>query len=140
VATHECDAARAFKQAYVDASPEDIIIITSPVGMPGRAIRNQYLDDVEAGMKKPYSCPYHCISTCDYKDSPYCIAQALMSAQRGKLSTGFAFAGANAYRVTEIISVKELFAQLATEYEAATRAVMATHPALPIAENCERIQ
>jgi nitronate monooxygenase len=140
VATHECDAALAFKQMYVNARAEDIVIITSPVGMPGRAIRNQYLDDVEAGIKKPYSCPYHCISTCDYKASPYCIAHALTSAQRGRLSTGFAFAGANAYRVTKIISVKELFSQLTAEYEVATRALATAHPALPVSDHYERIQ
>ncbi len=116
VATHECDADSEFKQMYVHASPEDIVIIKSPVGMPGRAIRNQYIDDVSSGMRKPYSCPYHCISTCDYTNSPYCIAQALISAQKGKLKHGFAFAGANAHRIMEIISVKELFAQLIAGY------------------------
>lgn len=116
VATHECDADLAFKQMYVQALPEDIVIIKSPVGMPGRAIRNQYIDDVASGMRKPFNCPYHCISTCDYTNSPYCIAQALISAQKGKFKHGFAFAGANAYRIMEIISVKELFSQLVEGY------------------------
>jgi nitronate monooxygenase len=117
VATHECDADFLFKQAYIDAKPEDIIIINSPVGMPGRAIRNQYLNDVSAGIKKPYKCPYHCILTCDYKNSPYCIAHALMSAKRGRFNSGFAFAGANVHRVSEIVSVQELVATLVAEYE-----------------------
>jgi nitronate monooxygenase len=117
VATHECDADILFKQMYVDAKPEDIVIIKSPVGMPGRAIRNKYIDDVCAGVKKPYTCPYHCISTCDFKNSQYCIARALINAQKGKLDHGFAFAGSNADQVTEIISVKELFTQLINEYE-----------------------
>jgi nitronate monooxygenase len=116
VATFECDADPAFKQMYVDARPEDIVIIKSPVGMPGRAIRNQYLDDVESGIRQPYSCPYHCISTCDYTNSPYCIAQALIAAQKGKFKHGFAFAGANAHRVTEIVSVQALFGELLEEY------------------------
>jgi nitronate monooxygenase len=93
------------------------------VGMPGRAIRNQYVDDVESGQKKPYKCPFHCIITCDYKDSPYCIADALVSAQEGNLDDGFAFAGTNAYRVNEIVSVKELVATLLAE---AHQAEMAT--------------
>ncbi len=117
VATHECDANLAFKQAYINASPEDIVIIKSPVGMPGRAIRNKYIDDVSAGVKKPFKCPYHCIITCDYKNSPYCIAHALISAQQGYLHNGFAFAGANAYRVEQILSVKELVSTLLEEYE-----------------------
>lgn len=116
VATRECDADPLFKQMYVESQREDIAIIQSPVGMPGRAIRNAYLRDVEMGVKKPYKCPYHCISTCDVATTPYCIAQALINAQKGKLAYGFAFAGANAYRVTEIISVQELIAQLEAEY------------------------
>ncbi len=117
VATHECDADLSFKQAYVDARPEDVVIIKSPVGMPGRAIRNDYIDDVRSGGRKPFNCPYHCISTCDYTSAPYCIAQALISAQKGKLNQGFAFAGANAYRITEIVSVRELFTELIAGYE-----------------------
>ncbi len=116
VATHECDADAAFKQMYVDSRPEDLVIIKSPVGMPGRAIRNRYLDDVEAGMKKPFKCPYHCIVTCDYTNSPYCIAQALICAQRGHFRSGFAFAGANAYRIDRIISVAELISELEAEF------------------------
>ncbi len=117
VATHECDADPKFKQTYVDAKSEDVLIISSPVGMPGRALRNDYIDDVRAGGRKPFNCPYHCISTCDYNTAPYCIAQALISAQRGKLKQGFAFAGANAHRITEIVSVKELIAELVAEYD-----------------------
>ena len=119
VTTDECDASMEFKQTYIDASEEDIVVIKSPVGMPGRAIRNQFLDDVSEGKKKPYKCPYHCIRTCDYEKSPYCIFFALINAQRGKLKHGFAFAGANAWRATKIISVHELMTTLAREYEQA---------------------
>jgi len=117
VTTHECDASMEFKQAYIDARKEDIVIIKSPVGMPGRAIKNKFIDDVNKGGKKPFKCPYHCIITCDYKNSPYCIALALASAQKGNLNSGFAFAGENAYRAEELISVKELTNYLLKEYE-----------------------
>ncbi len=127
VATHECDADILFKQAYIDAKLEDIVIINSPVGMPGRAIRNQYLDDVEKGIKKPYRCPYHCILTCDYKNSPYCIAHALICAKQGRFRSGFAFAGANVHRVSEIVSVKELVSTLVAEYEQSTEEAIESH-------------
>jgi len=117
VTTHECDASMEFKQAYIDARKEDIVIIKSPVGMPGRAIKNKFIDDVNKGGKKPFKCPYHCIITCDYKNSPYCIALALASAQKGNLNSRFAFAGENAYRAEELISVKELTNYLLKEYE-----------------------
>jgi nitronate monooxygenase len=116
VATHECDADISFKKMYIDARIEDVVIIKSPVGMPGRAIRNQYIDDVASGLKKPFKCPYHCIITCDYKNTSYCIASALISAQKGLFNNGFAFAGANVFRVNKIISVKELITSLVMEY------------------------
>lgn len=116
VTTTECDASIDFKKSYIDSKKEDIGIIKSPVGMPGRAIINKFINDVNAGEKKPYKCPYHCIVTCDYKYSPYCIALALMNAQKGNLKHGFAFAGENAYRAKEIISVKELVESLINEY------------------------
>ena len=119
VTTHECDASEKFKQTYVDSSKEDMVIIKSPVGLPGRAIRNTFIDEVSEGKKKPFKCPYHCLKTCDYKNSPYCITLALINAKKGNLSHGFAFAGENAYRAKEIISVKELVEKLKEEYSEA---------------------
>lgn len=119
VATHECDAALEFKQAFINAKAEDLVLINSPVGLPGRAIRNQFIDDVNHGIRKPFKCPYHCIKTCNYQESPYCISFALISAKKGRLNHGFAFAGANAHRVDQIVSVQALMASLLQEYEQA---------------------
>jgi len=116
VATHECDADQAFKQAYIDAEEEDMVVINSPVGLPGRAIRNEFINEVKNGKKKPFRCPYQCIKTCDHTKSPYCIAIALSCARKGKFKNGFAFAGKNAYRVNKIVSVKELIRSLLMEY------------------------
>jgi len=121
VTTYECDASEKFKQTYVDSRKEDIVIIKSPVGMPGRAIKNVFLDEVSQGKKKPFKCPFHCLKTCDYKNTPYCISLALANAKKGNLSHGFAFAGENAYRAKEIISVKELIETLINEYNDAAR-------------------
>ena len=120
VTTHECDASVGFKEAYLRSRPEDLVIIKSPVGMPGRAIRNQFIDDLNAGKKVPFTCPYHCIVTCDYATSPYCIALALINAQRGRMGHGFAFAGDNAHRATVVVSVQELVNTLLAEYHAAS--------------------
>jgi len=134
VATEECDAAPAFKQAYVDARPEDITVITSPVGMPGRALTGSFLDEAAAGLRKPTACPYHCISTCNQVDSPYCIAKALLHAQQGRFKHGFAFAGSNAHRVTSIVTVKQLMDELREGWlEAAREAASATKPTAPTA-------
>ncbi len=119
VATHECDASLAFKEAYINCKKEDLAIIQSPVGLPGRAIRNKFLDEVSAGERKPFQCPWKCLKTCSFREAPYCIAKALTNAQKGNVEEGYTFAGANAYRVREIISVKELFNQLDQEYQRA---------------------
>jgi len=119
VATHECDASPEFKNAYIKCTPEDLIIIDSPVGLPGRAIKNEFLEQVAKGNKVPLQCSWKCLKTCDLKTAPYCITRALVNAQKGNLEHGFAFAGANAYRIDKLISVRELFQTLIAEYKAA---------------------
>jgi nitronate monooxygenase len=121
VTTDECDASADFKRTYLEARSEDVVIIDSPVGMPGRAIRNRFIDDVRDGKRKPFTCPYHCLRTCDYEHTPYCIAQALINAKKGRMKHGFAFIGANAGRERAIITVKELMERLQAEFEAAIR-------------------
>lgn len=123
VATYECDASMEFKQAYINSKKEDIVIIKSPVGLPGRAIKNKFIDDVKNNLKHPFSCPFTCIKTCDYKKSPYCICMALLNAKKGNLKNGFVFAGQNAYKVTELLSVKDLIESLKAEYSAAAALV-----------------
>mgnify|MGYP001286666903 CR=1 FL=1 len=117
VTTTECDASDEFKQSYIDASSDDIQIIKSPVGMPGRAIQNSFLDKVKSGKKAPLKCPYKCIRSCDISSSPYCIISALYSAFKGKFNTGYAFAGTNAYLASKIISVQETFESILDEYK-----------------------
>jgi nitronate monooxygenase len=131
VVTDECDASDAFKQTYLDARKEDVVIVNSPVGMPGRAIRNEFLRQVGEGRKQPYSCAYHCISTCDLAKSPYCIASALIQAQKGNLKHGFAFAGSNVWRCDKITSVHELIEDLGEEYDEAAGPLHFTDEAGP---------
>lgn len=117
VATEECDASDGFKQAYLDAKEEDIELILSPVGMPGRAIHNEFLEDVKAGNKKPIHCFANCLRPCVPEEAPYCIASALINAEKGNFKAGYAFAGANAYRINEISTVKEVIDELTSEAE-----------------------
>lgn len=118
VATDECDASDNFKKQYMNCSSDDIGIIKSPVGLPGRGIVNKFLKDVASGIKKPYKCPFKCLKTCDYQNAPYCIALALINAKNGKLENGFAFCGSNAFKIENIVSVKKLMSELQEEYEA----------------------
>jgi NAD(P)H-dependent flavin oxidoreductase YrpB (nitropropane dioxygenase family) len=117
VATHECDASIKFKDAYIRSRKDDVVIIKSPVGMPGRALRNSFIDDVSKGERKSFLCTWKCLRTCDFKQSPYCIANALRNAKEGNLDKGFAFAGKNVYRVDKLMYVKDLIEDLVREYE-----------------------
>lgn len=118
VTTDECDASIEFKNTYINAKEEDVEIIVSPVGMPGRAINNEFLNAVKRGEKKPINCPVKCIKTCNVETTPYCIISALMNAYKGKFNNGYAFAGSNAFRATKIRSVKELMNELVGELKA----------------------
>ena len=124
VATHECDADARFKQSYVNAHEQDVTIIKSPVGMPGRAILNKFIEDMREGAKKPFKCVFKCVSTCEQEKTPYCIAAALLNAMRGNLEKGFAFCGSNVPRISGIQSVRELIDSLQREFDEAIQSVI----------------
>lgn len=107
VTTRECDASDAYKQAYIDAKKEDIVIVKSPVGMPGRAIHNAFLDKVRAGERFMRGCR-QCIITCKPDTAPYCITEALINAVEGRLDEGLIFCGSNAYRAERIETVADI--------------------------------
>ena len=112
VTTYECDASPAYKQAYLEAEKEDICIVQSPVGMPGRAIKNAFMERVQAE-RQPIPYCYHCITTCKPKEIPYCITDALVQAVEGNVDNGLLFCGANAYRCRRLEHVKDIFQELA---------------------------
>ena len=117
VATHECDADQRFKEAYIAAKEEDVTIISSPVGMPGRALCNDFIRSARQGLTRPFKCIFHCVKTCQQEKTPYCIAQVLLNAMRGNLDRGFAFCGSNVFRVDRIVSVRELIESLQAEFD-----------------------
>lgn len=112
VTTRECDASDAYKQAYIDAKREDIVIVRSPVGMPGRAIHNAFLDKVSAGERFMRGCR-QCITTCRPDTAPYCITEALINAVEGNLDEGLIFCGSNAYRADRIETVADIMEEFA---------------------------
>jgi len=115
VCTDECDVHINFKKAYINSKKEDITIIKSPVGMPGRVINNAFVEKIKRGETVPFKCAYKCLKSCNPKTAPYCIAKVLLRAAEGHLEEAFAFAGENAYRCKEIIPVKKLISELAEE-------------------------
>ena len=114
VATDECDASIEFKNAYVNAKKEDIKIIKSPVGMPGRAIYNNFIKLTESGKSKIERC-YNCIKTCDVKNTPYCIKKALINAAKGNMKDALVFCGSNVDKIKEIVPVRVLMRELVSQ-------------------------
>ena len=111
VATEECDASAAYKQAYVDAKAEDVVIIKSPVGMPGRAVRNAFIDEITANPGKVTYC-FNCLKACNPATAPYCITQALINAVKGDLDHGLIFCGSRVGEIDQITTVKKLVDEL----------------------------
>ena len=126
VTTTECDASNTFKNVFINARKEDVKIIQSPVGMPGRAINGEFIQNVEKGLEMPKKCVFHCIKTCDYTTSPYCIVQALYQAAKGNIKKGFVFTGLNVHLANKISSVKEVIEKLKTEFTNAKAELMNT--------------
>lgn len=111
VTTVECDAAEEYKQAYINCKEEDIEIVQSPVGMPGRAMHNKFQEQLSTGVYRPKKCR-QCIATCEPAKTPYCITQALVNAANGNTDDALLFCGAKAYKAEKIETVHEVFASL----------------------------
>lgn len=112
VATEECDASIEFKEAYVNCSKDTIQIVKSPVGMPGRAIRNSFVKSTEELGKQKITKCYNCLTPCNPAETPYCISKALINAVNGNINDGLIFCGENASRIDKITTVKKLMAEL----------------------------
>lgn len=114
VTTEECDAADEYKQAYIDAKKEDIVITKSPVGMPGRAIKNAFLERIRRERLAPAHC-FQCLEHCNPNETPYCITDALIRAAVGDVEHSLLFCGSNAYRAERIETVEKVMRDLVGE-------------------------
>jgi len=111
VPTYECDAPLVYKEAYINAAKEDIVITKSPVGMPGRAILNPFLKRLKEGNIKPKTC-HQCITKCNPATIPYCITDALVNAAKGNLDEALLFCGAKASMIEKLESVEDVIMSL----------------------------
>ncbi|MEW6536839.1 MAG: nitronate monooxygenase [Candidatus Auribacterota bacterium] len=114
VATDECAVTSKFKELYIKASIDDVHIIKSPVGMPGRVIKTDFIDKIQSSPQR-FICNYQCLKTCNPKTSPYCIAKALCNALDADFDNAVVFAGRNVYKIKEIIPVQVLMDSLVNE-------------------------
>lgn len=115
IATEECDAADAYKQAFINASEEDVTLVVSPVGLPGRAIHNPLTRKLELGRVPVKKC-INCLGHCDPGTTPYCITMALVSAVNGDVENGLIFSGSNGYKIKSISTVADIFDEFRRYY------------------------
>lgn len=116
IATHECDAHENFKQMFVNCTKDQIELVKSPVGLPGRAIVNPLVETIKSKQVLSKQC-YGCLSLdhCDRVSIPYCISMKLIEAARGDVKNGLFFCGENAHRINKIVNVKDLMTELETD-------------------------
>ena len=114
ISTDECDANLKYKQAFINCKKEDIDIIKSPVGLPGRVIKNKFSDMVSKGKEEVHKC-FNCLKGCNPKTTQYCISKALINSVNGNTEEGIIFSGSNGYKIDKIKSVKELINELIME-------------------------
>lgn len=113
VMSEECSVADEFKQLYLQAKPEDVVIIKSPVGLPGRALKNSLVERIEQGQApKPEEC-LRCLKKCSHD---YCIIKALINSTEGRVNDGVVFSGQNVYKIKDILPVAKIFANILNEY------------------------
>jgi NAD(P)H-dependent flavin oxidoreductase YrpB (nitropropane dioxygenase family) len=115
VLTKECSVAESFKQAMLHANQEDVFLIKSPVGLPGRAIRTPFVEKLLNKVDlKAKECKHKCLKKCDHV---YCISDRLTAAYKGNIEDGLVFSGENVFKIKEILTVREVFDQFVSQAE-----------------------
>jgi nitronate monooxygenase len=115
--TVEGDASQGFKDVLINAKAEDVVVIKSPVGIPGRVVRTPFVEEYLAGRVKSKPCFANCLAHCAYRNErkAFCIAQALVDAFRGNYEEGLFFCGSNVSKISRMEKVDEIFRELFTE-------------------------
>lgn len=127
VLSEECDVDDNFKQAFLNAEKEDIVLTSSPVGLPGRAINTPFVKAKNAGVDMTTKkCEYVCLKKCDHH---YCINERLNMAKDGNIEEGLVFSGENTYKMKEILPVAEIFKRFIQQAESVYRENKGFNPA-----------
>jgi len=113
-ASEESNAAPALKRFYLKSKPDDIVVIHSPVGLPGRAVRNPFADKIMVGPVPPKGCKA-CLKSCKHN---FCIIDSLIRAEQGDVENGLVFTGEYIHRIKEILPVREIISRIKSEVAA----------------------
>ncbi|WP_184664196.1 NAD(P)H-dependent flavin oxidoreductase [Texcoconibacillus texcoconensis] len=113
VASEECDADPAFKQKYIDSEKDDTVLVNTTVGLPGRAIRNQFTDKIIANEKVKIEKCTLCLKDCSHQ---FCTLDSLEKTVDGDIDNGIVFAGSRVHEIKEILPVKQIIDCIINQY------------------------
>jgi nitronate monooxygenase len=117
VASEECDAPLSFKQKYVEAKKEDLVLVKTTVGLQGRAIKNKFTDLISGSDKLKIAKCHDCLKNCSYR---FCTLDSLMVSLKGDVENGLVFAGARVHEIKEILPVQQIIDRIVMEYQLST--------------------
>ncbi len=109
VLSEECTVADSFKELYLKAEQKDVVLINSPVGFPGRALRNPLTEKIEGQEKIGINSCDRCLKVCS---NDFCIMDALKKAEKGHVVDGLVFSGENVYKIKDILPVRDIMNNL----------------------------
>ena len=113
VASEECDAPIAFKQKYVNANVEDLVLVKTTVGLQGRAIKNNFSNLISGENKVKITKCQDCLKNCSYR---FCTLDSLLTSMGGDIENGLVFAGARVAEIKDILPVQTIIDNLTIEY------------------------
>ncbi len=105
VLSKECTVSENFKNHYLQAEKDDVVLVKSPVGFPGRALRNPFSERLSREEIGIDSCD-GCLKVCS---QDFCILDALRRAEQGDMERGLVFSGENVYKIKVVLSVRDIF-------------------------------
>jgi nitronate monooxygenase len=117
VASEECDAPLSFKQKYVEATSDDLVLVKTTVGLQGRAIKNKFTDLISGPDKLRIAKCHDCLKNCSYR---FCTLDSLMVSLKGDVENGLVFAGARVHEIKEILPVQQIIDRIVSEYHLST--------------------
>ena len=115
IGTVECDASDAFKKMILDAKEEDIVLLHSPVGLPARGIKNEFIEEI-AKQRIPSKRCINCLKTCNPRTTDFCISDALINSVKGDTKMGLFFSGSLAHKIDKITTVHGIFEEIRTQW------------------------
>jgi nitronate monooxygenase len=116
VASEECDAPLAFKEKYVNAKKEDLVLVKTTVGLQGRAINNNFTKLISGSNKLKIAKCHDCLKNCSYR---FCTLDSLLTSVSGDVENGLVFAGARVDEIKDILPVQKIIDNLTEEYRSA---------------------